>query len=88
MNIQFLKDCRCKIDKKIINFKMGSFHDVDEKHAKWMLDCGYAIPQIKTNKKALKKALEDKNLEPTEENKETVQPKKRGRPKKDKENKS
>lgn len=66
---------------------MGSFHDIDEKHARWMLDCGYAIPQIKINKKAFKKALENKNLEPTEQDKE-VQPKKRGRPKKDKENKS
>jgi len=60
---------------------MGSFHDIDEKHAKWMLDCGYAIPKIKVNQKALKKDLENKSEQPVEENKE-VQPKKRGRPKK------
>ena len=85
MKIQFLRDCPCKIGKKIIHFKAGSFHDIDEKEANWMLDCGYAIPQVKINKKAFKQPLENKVLEPTEEDKEVVQPKKRGRPKKDKE---
>ena len=88
MKIKIKKYCPCKIDRKIIHFKVGSFHDIDERNAKWMLELGYAIPQIKTNKKALKQALEDKVLEPTEEDKAIVQPKKRGRPKKDKEQQS
>ena len=84
MKIQFIRDCPCKIGKKIIHFKSGSFHDdIEEKDANWMLSCGYAIPQVKINK-ALKKPLENKVLEPTDEDKEVVQPKKRGRPKKDK----
>ncbi len=88
MNIQFIRDCPCKIDGKTVRFKIGAYHEIDEKNAKWMLECGYAIPLIKTNKKAFKQALENKSLDPTEQDKEIAQPKKRGRPKKDKENKS
>lgn len=85
MNLQFIRDCPCKIDKKIINFKMGSFHDIDEKNAKWILDCGYAITHVEINEKALDQAFENKILESTENDKEIVQPKKRGRPRKEKE---
>ncbi len=88
MNIQFIRECPCKIDGKTVRFKIGAYHEIDEKHAHWMLECGYAIPQIKMNKKALKEVFENKSLDPTKEDKEVVQPKKRGRPKKDKENKS
>ncbi len=81
MEIQFIKNCPCKIDGKIVHFKMASYHNLHEKHTKWMIDCGYAIPRIKVNK-ALKQIIENKSLGPNDEDKEIVQPKKRGRPKK------
>ena len=64
---------------------MGSFRDINEKNATWMIDCGYAIAQVKINEKALNQAYENKILHPADENKEIIEPKKRGRPRKQKE---
>ena len=68
---------------------MGNIHNIDQQHTEWMFRYGYAIPVINVEKesdqKTLKLQTENKSLEPADENKEIIQPRKRGRPRKEKE---
>ena len=66
---------------------MGGIHDIPKSYADWMIKCGYATPVVEQDEKqkSVNPQTENKSLDPVSEDKGIVKPKKRGRPKKDKE---